>query len=239
MGSQASPSWNTVIRLANQAFTMQRCQGADFSNFEIEQCVFDNCLIRDSRVSQLQARNSRCWSCHINNVVLEDSSIEGLGGTPGGRGKWEPIFVWGARFKHVVLRGRVGGLMLMPPYDWHSRFKEPWPNEGLDEVRRYYGAVDWALDISDVAFTSVPTFRFGPPGHLIRRNPEHQVVVTRQAASSGRWKDLDIGVWRIGIEDLLHQRWPDDIVLAAATAGRRLDKELQGLALLRAAGIAE
>jgi len=227
-----------AIHLADLTFRGQHRQDVDFADLTIDRCNFDNCSIRDSRISRIHAHGNKCWSCDFHNIVIEDSVIDGLAATiESGGGKRMPIYIWGGRFKHLVLRGRIGSLLLNQPYDWVHR--KPWPKEGLDEHRTYYKDIDWALDISNAAFTSVPSLRFAPPVDLIRTNPAHQAVVTRRAASSDSWRDLDIGVWSVVIEGMLRNPWPDGVVLAAAMGGREIDKELSGLKVLQEAGIAE
>ena len=112
-----------------------------------------------------------------------------------------------------------------------------------EEVRRYYDALDgWALDVSEARFRSVPSFRFGPPGRLVRRDPETQPLVTRTAAA--RALDLvgsELRVWRTVLADLVAGAWPDEIVLMPALGGPkpRREEELRGLERLRQIGAFE
>lgn len=99
--------------------------------------------------------------------------------------------------------------------------------------------MDWALDISQAE--AVELELAGITARLIRRDPETQAVVTRQAALSGEWRGLDrvkgteLG---LGIQELL--KWgADDIVLVAHRRSRNSKQLLAGIRELRAAGVAE
>jgi hypothetical protein len=85
----------------------------------------------------------------------------------------------------------------------------------------------------------MPSFRFGPPGRLVRRDPDTQPLITRHAAK--RALELigrELGIWRIGLERLVQGTWPDEVVLMPALGGPRGQREeqLQGLERLRRIG---
>ncbi len=166
-------------------FQSERLEGATRTDLRLENCSFDNCSARNSRFERLQLIGCGTWSCHLYDLVVEDCLFGGIKTTvsPGG-GKRAPLLLWGVRVKHVVLEGRIGSLLWNPPHDWPTL----WPAAGIAECRAYYTTVDWALDISSAEFTSVPSFRFGPPGHLIRRDPETQPIVTRERARAAAWE---------------------------------------------------
>lgn len=70
------------------------------------------------------------------------------------------LVLWGVLATRVALRGTIGGIVWNPPR----------AAADLDGARRHYDGVDWALDIREARFRSVPSFRFGPPGRLVRRD---------------------------------------------------------------------
>lgn len=81
----------------------------------------------------------------------------------------------------------------------------------------------------------------GIPARLIRRDPETQAVVTRQAALSGEWRELEWvqeTVLGLGIQQML-KRGDDDTVLVAERRARDFKQLLAGIQELRAAGVAE
>jgi hypothetical protein len=145
----------------------------------------------------------------------------------------------GALFKHVTLRGKIGRLMVTPLIG--PRHLNTPEQAAFDEQREayYYQNVDWALDISEAE--AVELELAGIPARLVRRDPETQAVVTRQAALSGEWRDLKRvqgTVLGLGIQQML-KRGDDDTVLVAERRARDFKQLREGIQELRAAGVAE
>ena len=109
----------------------------------------------------------------------------------------------------------------------------------FDEMNSsFYEMVDWALDISEARFMECDIRRV--PARLIRRDPETQVVVTREKALLGEWRNLDLSrtLWSGWIE-LFLKDGDADVVLVAPKRHPKFKEWLGGLKLLRDAGIAE
>ena len=155
----------------------------------------------------------------------------------GGGGRNTPLFLWGVLAKRVTLRGRFGSVIWNPP---RSDFGRAVDARVIEAAKNYYSTVDWAIDLTEATFTSVPSFRFGPPGSLIRRNPETQALVRRGRLSASRWHEFagQIGIWRVVLDSFLERAWPDEIVLTPSV-GQSAAKERAGIAMLRKAGVAE
>lgn len=219
---------------------LDRDSGAVFSGVEFRRCTFRRCDISITRDPQLRstvrnvvlrdctyARNPAGFSCPIvEDVAVENLRIENL------------LQTWAAVFKHVILRGRIGRLMIstrpMPTYSTGADVMR-----AFDEANTaYYGTVDWALDISQAEFPECDIR--GVPARLIRRDPETQVIVTRQKAETGIWKALDLSrtYWGTYLENML-VFGEQDVVLVAPKRSRRFKELLAGLELLRKAGVAE
>lgn len=181
------------------------------------------------------------WSCHLFDVHLEDCVVRDLKSSPGGGGRSTPLFLWGGSARRVTLAGMIGGLIWNPPRRARSGFESDLAK--AEKVRRYYDSIDdWALDVSQARFRSVPSFRFGPPGRLVRRDPETQPLITRSAAV--RALELigpGLGIWRVVLEQLVQSKWPDEIVLMPALGGpkRRREEQLGALGRLREFGAFE
>jgi hypothetical protein len=75
---------------------------------------------------------------------------------------------------------------------------------------------------------------------LIRRDPETQVVVTREKAIEGAWRNLDLSKtwWATSLEFFV-KRGDADVVLVAPKRDRKFRDLLDGLKALRDAGVAE
>lgn len=81
----------------------------------------------------------------------------------------------------------------------------------------------------------------GIPARLIRRDPETQAVVARQKAIEGGWREvnLDGTWWQASIEFMATDSNDPDVVLVAPKRHPRFRDLLQGIQLLRKAGVAE
>ena len=96
-----------------------------------------------------------------------------------------------------------------------------------------------ALDIREARFTSSPELHF-IPGSLIRRDPETQVLVTKDQAVAAlgaglAWGDSAIPVaLRLFVEDGPYE----DVVLPAPRAAKYFRSELAALDMLRREGLA-
>lgn len=212
-------------------------------------CQFENCslalAVRPAKrptVRRIAMTDCIALGCAIGSAVIEEVVVDGLV-TPGR----VPFFVRGAAFNHVTLRGRFGGLTITG--DARRPSMRGWDDVPLrgevDEANAaYYEGVDWALDISEVECEDLE-IRGGIPARLIRRDPATQVVITRERALEGRWRDVDLSGtwWSTAIDMLVNPKYLDsgyaEKVLVAPKLHRDFPRLLEGLSRLRAAGIAE
>ena len=210
----------------------------DIRQTRFERCYVHNSQARGGRAVGIDVIDCTTWSCHLFDVHLEDCVVRNLKTSRGGGGRTTPLFLWGGSARRVTLEGTIGGIVWNLPKRGADVFdSDP---VGADRIRRYYDSIgDWALDVSQARFRSVPSFRLGPPGRLVRRDPETQPLITRHAAE--RALELigpELGIWRIGLEQLVDGTWPDEIVLMPALGGAktRREEQLRGLARLRNIG---
>jgi hypothetical protein len=149
---------------------------------------------------------------------------------------------WGAVFKHVVLRGKIDRLMIsndvLPDLSLNPGYQEDVVYAFREANAEYYRNVDWALDISGGEFQELCVR--GVPAQLIRRDPETQVVVTRESALLGSWKQLEFeeNLWP-GSIDLFLKREDDSLILVAPKRHPKFRAYLADLQLLRAARVTE
>ena len=215
--------------------------GAVYSDFVFRRCTFVNCAVSITRNPALRTtvRNVQIIDCVRKRdpagfpcAIVEDCLIENL--------KIEELLqTWGAAFKHVTLRGKIGPLMLSNCLCPTSTTTDAMQRAFEEANTAYYANVDWALDISKAEFTEDCDIR-GIPARLIRRDPDTQVVITRERAMRGEWRNLDLHqtYWRAGIEFML-ERGDADVVLVAPKRAKDFEHLLRGLQLLREAGVAE
>jgi hypothetical protein len=204
--------------------------------------VFQNCLFVSSFISMTRnptkrsvIRNVRIENCEevgctIHAAILEEIMVDGL--------KTHGLLQsWGTVFRHVVIRGRIDGFMASQILQPGLITKEQ--QTLFDHANsNYYKGVDWALDISGALFEDCDLR--GIPAMLIRRDIETQVVVTRQKALAGAWRNLDLARthWPTNLELFLQQGY-SDVVLVAPKLAPDFQILWQGLDLLRSEGIAE
>jgi hypothetical protein len=183
---------------------------------EFDSCTFDNLVARGGAVRGVTLRGCTVWSCSIHNLVVEDCLVEDLRTSYPGGGRKQPQILWGVVTHRVTLQGTLGGLIWNGPNAQWTDAENP-----AIDAQRYYGAMtDWALDIREARFRSVPSLRFGPPGHLIRRDVQTQPLVDRAAAARVLDAASDrIGIWRVALHGLLRQPWPETVVLIPAAGG--------------------
>jgi hypothetical protein len=207
--------------------------GMTFTDCEFRSCILaldKQELSLRPRVTDMVFRHCAATACSMTAVIVEDVLVDGLRTS-------DQLPTWATVFKHVILKGKIDCLMLS------NLFHPGYPNSQFQQViakanADYYATVDWALDISEAEFKDFDCRCV--PSRLIRRDPETQVVVTREKAMEGHWQELDLERthWKVAIEFMLDQGGAD-VVLAAPKRSRRFKDLLAGLKLLREAGVAE
>lgn len=212
---------------------------------ELRRCTFTDCQHPgwqepNERPTLRRVNAVRCHvrASEVGPVIAEDCVVDTIWFH---RGMWGPQLVAGCAFKHVVMRGNVtGGLRFGISSVWHRT--SPPPPVAQDPFYRaniaYYADVDWALDISEAYFTAVEMSWCDIPARLIRRDPETQVVVTRDSLTGGDWRAAcgDSPQW-VGIERFLESGLPDT-VLVAARRSKRFATDKAAIDRLCAEGIA-
>jgi hypothetical protein len=210
-----------------------------FEDFEFLRCRFENCSLSMTRDVKLRStfrriRMVQCEAarCTLESGIVEDVLVDGLR-TSG------VLHAWGAVFKHVTLRGKIDRIML-------SQFVRAVAGATADQAAAfeaanaaYYAGVDWAVDIAEAEFQEAELR--GVPGNLVRRDPRTQVLITREKAELGRWKDIDLTDthWATSLDFFLRDTTLPSIVLVAPKRSRDFARLRDGLERLRAAGVAE
>lgn len=154
--------WQRRKVIENQKFTSCSFQGCSLSMTDDpkKRTIIRNVILEDCFVS----------GTFVFTPIVEDSLVEGLKTA-------DLLPCWGAVFKHVVLRGKIGRIMISRKTAIIS--ENPRRQARLQASNReFYREVDWALDISDAQFSEADLR--GVPGHLIRRDPESQFLVKRK-----------------------------------------------------------
>jgi ankyrin repeat protein len=182
---------------------IDREPGSNYSAVECHNCRFVGCAIiaRDpsdrQSVRDIRLHNCDSYASALQGVIIENVVVDHL---KVGRS----LIVWASVFKHVVLKGKIGPFTinsLVPP-----NIVAPGEQEMFDAANEaYYRDTDWALDISEGIFAEADIR--GVPAKLIRRDPATQVVVLREKALEGRWKQIDLSktYWATSIQFFLQR----------------------------------
>jgi hypothetical protein len=238
-------------QISGQTFTGRTDSGprpAELSDLVLEDCFFDNCVLAgadsplESRpavrnpksrplVRNVLARGCRQRGSAVFGAVLEDVTIDGLG-----RDGRHPLFVWSPAFKHVVLRGKLSAPKFNATLTPDGRGTAEWTSAN----REFYEDVDWALDISEAHFQGAVNLE-AVPGHLVRRDPDTQVLVRRAQLEGVDLRSLALPDPSVvlAIDWFLQDGPYDSVVLAAAKGARYFRDEVASLRRLREMGIAE
>jgi len=214
--------------------------GRVFEDTEFRRCRFESCAISSTDNPLLRSTIRRvsivqCDSSGFNSVgpaIVEETTVDGLKVN-------DVLQTWGMVFKHVILRGRIGPLMLSNCLCPTSTTTDAMQRAFEQANAEYYSTVDWALDISQAEFTEDCEIR-GIPAKLIHRDPETQAVVTRERVMRGNWRllGLEKTFWKVALEVFL-ESGDQNYVLIAPKRAKDFKHLLRGLQLLRDAGIAE
>jgi len=199
---------------------------------EFEQCKFEGGALAqyDDPTCGLIVRNVILRRCRSgDNVVLhgvrfENVMIDGIGN--------QQLQFLSCIFDRVTLRGRIGPIMTMEAHyalsaEMRAAFRE--------QAIKSYANIEWTLDISEAEFSQVE-FSY-VPGHLVRRNPETQFLIRREAAKSAALDSLptyaSVIVERAGMS-------PYETTIAPVPArSKNADRYRAQLQELRDRGIAE
>lgn len=212
-----------------------RDSGAVFEGYSFVRCEFDGCLISHSTAIEFRTTIRNCefirsvvhQNCSMYTAILEDCVVDGVD-TKGA------VFVKGAVYKHVVLRGKVGRLVL-GGVGFIDDLRADAFRAANDE---FYASVDWAIDVSQCDAFELALH--GIPGHLIRRDPATQILVTRERLLRADWPSIDMGTtgFDSSIELMLRQGRASE-VLVAPRRSKAFAQYLEVQQRLRDAGIAE
>lgn len=170
--------------IEGQTFLMSYDKGGShFHDLHLRDCTFDNgalsmvkhpkrmSRVRNLRLSQCSTINSMIKPCVFEDVLVEDLSTNPI------------LLVWASFFRRVTLRGKIGKINL-------NLVPEAFCTDAaiLDQFAQaraaFYAETDWALDISEAKLLGLRCE--GVPLHLIRRDPQTQVILDKQGRYRGQ-----------------------------------------------------
>lgn len=232
----------------NQNFELfdDRLSGRVFSDIEFIRCRFEGCTFSAINLPNIDAvdmvavrstaRRIRLTNCDVGMQflgpgIVEECVLDGLRVHNHFQSR-------GTAFCRTIVKGSIDKLMLTPYVDsTGGRFADV--QRAFDHANEeYYKSVEWALDISEARFKDCDIR--GIPARLIKRDPSTQVVLTREKAIKGTWRQIDLSGthWKVSIELFLQEGHPD-CVLVANKRAHNYAALMAGLERLQDAGIAE
>jgi hypothetical protein len=208
-----------------------------YGDLELRRCVVDRCALsgtldssQRSTVRRVTAIGCEIRRAYVGPVILDKVLVDGL--------KIHGLLqIWSPAFRHVVLRGKIGRLMVSP-YVAPATATEDQQRAFEVANRAFYETVDWGLDLREADFDEVDLS--GVPGRVVLRDPRDQALVTREAALRGDWRGLDLSGtwWAIVLEDLVGSSF-ESAALVAPRRHKKYKRLVEGIQQLRDAGIAE
>ena len=185
------------------------------SRFEMWQYPVQRTLEERPTVRRLHIERCHITASELGPLIVEDSVLDTVWIH---RGKWGSQDVGGSVFKHVTVRGRITGSVRVLPYPallFGGAEYEGARKQYIAANAAYYRAVDWAVDISQAEFTSFENEWADIPARLYRRDPETQVLISRESCRGRNWRAACEGsyVW-VHIERFLETEFADTVIVA-------------------------
>lgn len=212
--------------------------GRTHSDIKFQKCEFVDCTLGldqenmkyRPRVNNTVLERCRVSGGRLRGVIVEETLVDGL--------KTSGLFqTWATVFKHVTLKGKIDRLMLSDlfhPGFPTSQFQKIVAQANAD----YYATVDWALDIREAEFIDFDCR--GVPAQLVRRDPETQIMVTRERLlACGDAISAGGELWKSWLQMILLDEQYPNVVLPAPKRHRQFKELVAGLHELRRAGVAE
>ena len=231
-----------MIEYANQQFTdiFDRGDALSLDAMRFVDCKFENAALsltksidRRSVVSNVELVRCSANGCDIGPAILRNVKVDTLATD-------DLLIVWGALFDQVKLQGAIGKIKIN--HHVHHVDRSEATQGPFDRARRkFYESVEWALDISEARFKEFDVR--GIPARLIRRDPETQVVVTRDGALKPGWQEHlspSNTLWPFMIKLFLSDGDQDMVLVAPIGAPKaKRDALIKGLKELRELGVAD
>ena len=212
-------------------------------NMKFERCEFTSCIIsltadvdRMSTVRNVTLDDCYANGCLTGPMILSNVTINNLKTN-------DLLLVWSPYFDRVTLSGEIGKMKINRTAA-PSTHNKPTQKPFEDFRNQFYANVEWALDISKARFKEFDLESV--PAHLVRRDPESQIVVKRERAleiATPGWEarlDPSNKLWPFIINLFLGDGDPDIVLIAPLGAAKaKRDPLLKGLQELRRIGLAE
>lgn len=224
--------------IRDKTFQLEHVDGGVVSNVRLERCVFQSCglsfrtkrpedMVHVSNVEIVDCQDVNSWigPCHATDVRVEGLQTGDI------------LVGYGVVLTRVTLAGKIGRLKLND----RVRDVSPEMDRRFREARReHYASVDWALDISRAKVGLLDLE--GIPSAKVRRDPETQIVVTKDLLHAEEQlaavEGLD-ATTRFVLESFVASDAPEKVLVAPMGAAKKTCRPvLASFGVLRKAGLA-
>ena len=209
--------------------------GEVFQDMIFEKCSFMSCSFsytsdvhKRSKARKITFKNCEQKNCQLFGGILEDIEIENLA-------THNILWSKGTFFKHVTLKGKMGRMVLSN--ETALCFGEEVRSNFILANENLYKEVDWCLDISGAVFKELDIR--GVPAKYIIRNPDNQVVITKESLKNADLSRVDFkGTYFKTAIGLFRDSYFEDTILTAPMMRKDSGKYLEVLDQLVKEGIA-
>ena len=211
----------------------------NLSRVRANDCAFNQCSVRSlplgwNTLSNIHLEDVSHWNCDASGCVFDEVILRNLKKVGSA-----PLFLNASVFRHVTLAGNISGLKIN-----RSELNTIVSEEGRkwrdDEIKAFYNATDWALDISQARFPNGATFE-ALPGDKVIRDKDTQALVRREALSATDWRALDYKRTAIDIAISWFETGSlfDAVVLVPRSSSKYRRADTEVIEMLRREGVAE
>jgi len=205
-----------------------------YENISFIKCQFNYCdisqmdnpkfrsTIKNVILKNCSSKGGSIGCSVLDNVIIENFKNSGL------------IQTWGAVFKHVVMKGKLGKIMITDSYNSNN----PYIDKAFEEENKlFYSNIDWALDISEGEFIELDIR--GIPSNLIKIDNKTQGIIQKDNIPDN-WRNINFNdrVTKAAIDIILELNLSDYVYVAPKRA-KNFDAMIKDLETLREYGIVD
>lgn len=223
-----------MIEVTDRTFSRVRIVDpeSDVGQVRFVRSTFEDCAILQDPSAPLEravrnfvVEDCTASECRAHTVLFDEVTVSNLITR-------RPVELYGCALRHVVLRGKIGGIYVRPP---HIGDEPDEARAAVEAAIALYRDVDWALDIRE-AILKESDLQY-VPGDLVIRDPETQFLLRRSLLAGADYETLPVNGKLAALQ--LDSSPFDSIVMAPPTKKADHAEFLSDMASLRSMGLAE
>lgn len=200
------------------------------SRSKLMNCVFKNCIMSGRGCSQNKI--------YLKNVLFENIKIPNHILIT--RGVIFNQVTFKGKFDKVLLNSNHDGALYVNPEGYIEDYNEEQVKLLNDYANNEYNKMEWAIDISKAEFKECD-LRSSIPAHLIKRDPETQILLKYDKVNQIDWKNI-IGINNSYVKNFCSRvikEGRDMVIVSSIRDKKEFPKEMEAIKILRQEGIAE